>query len=249
MSVEWMAVLSAAAVLLLIVFIVFILLRANHDLARAQEEGEHFVDEWAEREEKLEEMRRRRKAREEQLLHLQEQKQQVEKNFVLHNSAQKNSAEENSTGRSSIEEKAIERSSIEENYIEENYMDRSFLEMNSIEGRSALGDSAEGNAAKVESPCLVLAELDSSMRVLRRITVDHTPFRIGRSGENDLVLEDLCVSRQHISIEERQGQYVAVDLGTRNKIFSDGRLLSHLVLEPGLHFFVGNVELMVEMRK
>ena len=44
-------------------------------------------------------------------------------------------------------------------------------------------------------------------------------------------------------------QYMAVDLGTRNKIFSDGRLLSQLVLEPGLHFFVGNVELMVEMKE
>ena len=42
---------------------------------------------------------------------------------------------------------------------------------------------------------------------------------------------------------------MAVDLGTRNKIFSDGRLLSQLVLEPGLHFFVGNVELMVEMKE
>ena len=174
MAVEWMTLLSSAAVLLLILFIIFILFRANHDLARAQEEGEHFVDEWAEREEKLEEKRRRRKAREEQLMQMEQERQEVE-------------------------------------------------------------DSG-----------LTLMELDQSKHVLRRIPVDHIPFRIGRSSGNDLVLEDLCVSRQHISIENRQGHLTAVDLGTRNKIFCEGRLVNQLVLEPGLHFFVGNVELVVE---
>ena len=229
MSVEWMTVLSAAAILLLIVFIVFILLRANHDLARAQEEGEHFVDEWAEREEKLEEKRRRRKVREEQLLHLQKEKEQVEENYVWG--------------------KPEEKNSIDEYFIDENASERNSMEKIDSESDSAPGISAGSASSEVESPGFVLAELDSSKRVLRRISVDHIPFRIGRSSENDLVLEDLCVSRQHISIEERQGQYVAVDLGTRNRIFSEGRLLSQLVLEPGLHFFVGNVELMVEIKE
>ncbi len=199
MAVEWMTILTSAAVLLLILFIIFILLRANHDLARAQEEGEHFVDEWAEREEKLEEKRRRRKAREEQLMQMEEERQEAE------------DPGPDLYGQTGQEFR-----------------------------KSLLQGSTDG---------LTLLELDQSKNILRRIPVDHIPFRIGRSGENDLVLEDLCVSRQHISIENRQGQLVAVDLGTRNKIFCEGRLVNQLVLKPGLHFLVGNVELAVERNR
>ena len=48
-----MTIISQAAVVILIAGIAMILTRSNRDLKKAYEEGEHFVDEWALREEKL----------------------------------------------------------------------------------------------------------------------------------------------------------------------------------------------------
>lgn len=203
MAVEWMSLLSAAAVILLIIFIIVILLRANNDLARAQEEGEHFVDEWARREEKLEEKRRVRKAREESLRKMEKERQ--------------------------------EKADFEADFRGQSREKQAVLSGGSADRRRPL-------------PRLTLVELDQSKRIIRRIPVDHLPFRIGRSSENDLVLDDLYVSRKHVSIERRQDQYIALDQGTKNKIFANGRLHDQVILEAGLHFFIGNVELLVEMK-
>ena len=207
MAVEWMTLLSAAAVILLIAFIIFILFRANNDLARAQEEGEHFVDEWAEREEKLEEKRRLRKAREEELKKMEEARQ-------------------------------------EQAAFEADYRGRG-----KKEGDGSQKQPRRFPDQKESRPALLLLELDENKRILRRIPVDHIPFRIGRSNDNDLVLDDLCVSRKHVTIERSGDRYVAVDLGTKNKIFSGGKLHDQLPLEAGVRFFIGNIEMLVEMKR
>ena len=233
-----MTVLSSAAVILLILFIVFILLRANHDLARAQEEGEHFVDEWAEREEKLEEKRRRRKAREEQLMQMEQDWQEAEDSGM---------ALYGQTGHVSSRRSPVQDCSVDESSVNENFLPKGPAERNIVPETFPQGNILpSGFMEREETSFLTLVKLDQSKNILRKISVDHIPFRIGRSSDNDMVLEDLCVSRQHIAIENRQGHMVAVDLGTRNKIFCEGKLVNQLVLEPGLHFFVGNVELVVE---
>lgn len=56
----------------------------------------------------------------------------------------------------------------------------------------------------------------------RRIT-------IGRSNENDLVLEDRFVSSKHCQVEERRGEYRVCDLGSRN-----GTRLNGVQVERGL---------------
>ena len=54
-----MSIISQAAIVLLIVLTVAIISYANKGLRYAQEEGEHFVDEWALKQAKIEEQKRR----------------------------------------------------------------------------------------------------------------------------------------------------------------------------------------------
>lgn len=54
-----MSIVSQAAIVLLIVLTIAIIAYANKGLRYAQEEGEHFVDEWAMKQAKIEEQKRR----------------------------------------------------------------------------------------------------------------------------------------------------------------------------------------------
>ena len=52
-----MSIISQIGVVILIAFIVLVLIRSNKNLKKASEEGESFVDEWALRQEKKEEIK------------------------------------------------------------------------------------------------------------------------------------------------------------------------------------------------
>ena len=52
-----MSIISQIGVVILIAFIVLVLIRSNKNLKKASEEGENFVDEWALRQEKKEEIK------------------------------------------------------------------------------------------------------------------------------------------------------------------------------------------------
>ena len=68
-----MSIISQIGVVFLIVFIVLVLIRSNKNLKKASEEGENFVDEWALRQEKKEEIKQKR---EEKKLEVQKEKEQ-----------------------------------------------------------------------------------------------------------------------------------------------------------------------------
>ena len=70
-----MSIISQIGVVILIAFIVLVLIRSNKNLKKASEEGESFVDEWALRQEKKEEIRQKR---EEKKLEVQKEKKQKE---------------------------------------------------------------------------------------------------------------------------------------------------------------------------
>lgn len=100
-----------------------------------------------------------------------------------------------------------------------------------------------------EGPSLVLVELDEHHRPLRRVTVDHYPFSIGRGKENDLVLDDLCVARQHCRIVMKNQVYMIEDSGSRNKIYVDGLVTERTILSNQMHVFIGDVEFRIEMKQ
>jgi len=56
----------------------------------------------------------------------------------------------------------------------------------------------------------------------RTITLDHTPFTIGRKTDRDLIIADPRVSRDHASILSEGGDYVLVDLGSKHGTFVNG---------------------------
>ena len=63
----------------------------------------------------------------------------------------------------------------------------------------------------------------------RRYDLDAPQLTIGRSADNDLVLNDPRVSRYHAVVKRRGGRYTIVDLGGSNPVVVNDR-----ALEPGL---------------
>ena len=58
----------------------------------------------------------------------------------------------------------------------------------------------------------------------RRYPVGHE-LSIGRSPDNDIVLDDSFVSHHHVLIYQRENAYIAEDLGSRNHTYlNDGQL-------------------------
>ena len=74
----------------------------------------------------------------------------------------------------------------------------------------------------------------------------HTPFSIGRGPANDLVLPSLAVSREHAVVQATETGYELVDCGSRNGLVLRGQRHDRLLLEPGAHVMLGDVELWLE---
>src|SRR5512137_1947710 len=65
-------------------------------------------------------------------------------------------------------------------------------------------------------------------------------YSIGRSAENDVVLEGGRVSRRHAKLQRAGDDYTIVDLGSHNGTFVNGlRLQQPAVLKPGDEIGVG----------
>ena len=57
---------------------------------------------------------------------------------------------------------------------------------------------------------------------------------LGRHPDNDIVLNDLSLSRFHARIERRGDRYVVVDLGSQNGVFLNGvRISGEAPIRPG----------------
>lgn len=58
--------------------------------------------------------------------------------------------------------------------------------------------------------------------------------RIGRGGDNDLVIDDLVVSRRHAELRAQpEGTYEIVDLGSHNGTFLNGQPVARAPVTPG----------------
>jgi pSer/pThr/pTyr-binding forkhead associated (FHA) protein/subtilisin family serine protease len=66
---------------------------------------------------------------------------------------------------------------------------------------------------------------------------------IGRSAQNDIVIDSLLVSRSHARLECAGGRCAVEDLGSANGVFINGRRVSRAVLSPGDRLRLGDVEL------
>ncbi|MDH3943567.1 MAG: FHA domain-containing protein [Anaerolineae bacterium] len=64
---------------------------------------------------------------------------------------------------------------------------------------------------------------------------------IGRKPENDLVIQDISVSRFHAQIRVEKGNFVLHDLNSHNGTIVNQTKVSDLVLKPGTLVYFGNV--------
>lgn len=62
----------------------------------------------------------------------------------------------------------------------------------------------------------------------RSLVLDHSPFRIGRKSDNDLVLPDTRVSRAHAEVILEKNAHFIVDLGSKHGTYVNGeRVMRH----------------------
>ncbi|MFS8477646.1 MAG: FHA domain-containing protein [Micromonosporaceae bacterium] len=76
-----------------------------------------------------------------------------------------------------------------------------------------------------------------------------TRLRIGRDPDNDVILDDLLVSKHHAEVRHVNGTYLVVDLGSRNGTFHNGRQVPRALLAPGDMISIGRYEFAFDGRR
>lgn len=71
---------------------------------------------------------------------------------------------------------------------------------------------------------------------------DRVEITIGRTMDNDVVLADPGISRQHMSIRDKGGAYILKDLGSSNGTKLNGKPVDEEVLRPGDVITAGGAE-------
>ena len=70
-----------------------------------------------------------------------------------------------------------------------------------------------------------------------------TVINIGRGLENQLVIGDLRVSRNHARLQAINGQFALFDLNSKGGTFVNGRRIHQLILHPGDTISLGGLTL------
>jgi FhaA, N-terminal domain/FHA domain len=96
------------------------------------------------------------------------------------------------------------------------------------------------------APPRVSIVVRSPGRAAERMTLTGGNVRIGRAGDNDIVLEDERVSRYHGQLLARQGGLVFSDLGSTNGSYVGGSAVSEIALGAGDILQLGDSTLTVE---
>ncbi len=85
------------------------------------------------------------------------------------------------------------------------------------------------------APILVVVEGTTQ----RTMSLDTTPFTVGRNKDNHLVIADGHVSRNHAGIVLENGQYFLVDNGSRHGTFVNGEKVTRHQLKAGDQLYFG----------
>jgi pSer/pThr/pTyr-binding forkhead associated (FHA) protein len=80
----------------------------------------------------------------------------------------------------------------------------------------------------------------------REYTFERIEITIGRTMENDVVLPDPGISRQHLSIRDKGGAYILKDLGSSNGTLLNGRKVLEEVLKSGDVITIGGAKVRFE---
>ena len=258
-----MSIISQIGVVILIAFIVLVLFRSNKNLKKASEEGENFVDEWALRQEKKEEIKQQKEAKkleiqkekENKKLQKQQRKQSESRQLPERKEDSGEDYEEEYPQNYGENPQGYEGESLRVNTdwrydYEEREQERQ-EQVRPEQMTSSIAYEQENRKIvpmkKRETTGITLMKLDANHRVMARYRVNQIPFTIGRSSNNDLVLDDLCVARNHCCIIERDGRYILEYVGTMNKLYVNGMVTSQVPLSDGLRIYIGNEEFQIAL--
>ena len=223
-----MSILPQIAVIVLIAGILLILVRSNRRLAEAAQEGEQFIDEWAIREE-----------RRQQIL------MQTVENRNMDTGSSGNEPEKDSLFPEDEKRRYSPESAQESIRLPGSDYGEEDLPSSYHGTRERLNREYEDE--EMLSAELFLIELDENGIPVGRTEIKRLPFRIGRAPENDLVIDDLRVARQHCRIVRNMGSFVMEDGGSRNKLYVDGSASSKTVLTDGLIIGIGSREYQIQV--
>ena len=110
------------------------------------------------------------------------------------------------------------------------------------------GNASEGMDSSGQKAKLVVKKEDE---VILEYVIEQCPVRVGRKGDNDIVLEEKNVSRKHAQIIMKEGQYCVSDVGSTGGIKLNGERVTEKEIHTGdviaignytLHFDSGNPE-------
>ncbi len=108
-------------------------------------------------------------------------------------------------------------------------------------GRTALQG---GPQRQIDIPRCALVVLSGTRRGYEQV-ISADVCRIGKTNDNDLVLNDETVSRNHCEIVREPRGYLLRDLGSTNGTMLDGAEIKEAYLKPGAVITIGKVELKV----
>jgi hypothetical protein len=82
----------------------------------------------------------------------------------------------------------------------------------------------------------------------RCLALNSSPVSLGRGLDNDLVVEHPRVSRHHAQLQQRQGQWWLLDLGSANGTTVNGQPVSEAALQVGDVISLAGVEIRFQLR-
>ncbi len=235
-----MTILSQIGIIIIIGFIIVVLVRSNKLTEEAAREGEHFTDEWQDYQNRKKELKEEKravkeiKAEKKKLRKKKKPMEEVEEEEPVKNSSLPNPEE---TGRMATEEVESTKAEV--------------LRPSEKEMVQPSEEKFIQPAGDVSSPSrkITLVKMDDNHVPVEWVVVNQLPFTIGRGKQNSLVLDDLCVAREHCKITEVSGRFFLKDQGTANKIYTDGRIYEEVELYDRQRFYLGNEEILVKIEE
>ena len=83
----------------------------------------------------------------------------------------------------------------------------------------------------------------------RRVPLSAGTLSIGRSPENDIVIEDRRISRRHAEVRLRLGRHTLYDLGSTNGTFVNGKRVNEIALSEGDRITLGAATLVYRLEE
>lgn len=89
---------------------------------------------------------------------------------------------------------------------------------------------------------MAVLKLKSSDGTYLNYTLDKPITTLGRSKTNDIIVDDTSISRLHVRIENRNGQYFVIDNNSSNGTYLNRRKVSTAPLQDGDTLIAGQVQ-------